>query len=111
MDLERQQRRGPASCSCPCRHRVGDGEVDQFAGCVFVGEVPLVLIALRSWRLSASIALVVLITRRTPGPNARNGITCSYAFCQACMITGKRCHHFSSKRSSSVHAASASIAV
>jgi hypothetical protein len=39
VDLERQQRDGPVAGSGPLRDRVGDGEVDQLAGGVLVGEV------------------------------------------------------------------------
>ena len=51
-----------------------DREIDQLAGDVLAGEVAFGLIALRSWRLRASTAFVVQITRRTssacPGSQA-----------------------------------------
>src|SRR5437016_9260727 len=55
-----------------------------------LGKCPFVLIALRSCRLSASIAFVVYTTRRSSGGKARNGVTYSQAFSHACVITGKR---------------------
>src|SRR6266571_9202594 len=74
-------------------------------------KCPFVLIALRSCRLSASIAFVVYTTRRSSGGKARNGVTYSQAFSHACVITGKRAPHVSSKASSAAWAASASTAV
>src|SRR5437660_5817183 len=62
-----------------------------------LGKCPFVLIALRSCRLSASIAFVVYTTRRSSGGKARNGVTYSQAFNHACVITGKRDPHLSSK--------------
>ena len=41
VDLERQQGHGPVARPGPRRDGVGEGEVDQFAGGVFVGEVAL----------------------------------------------------------------------
>src|SRR5207249_9454733 len=75
------------------------------------GKCPFVLIALRSCRFNASIAFVVYTTRRSSGGKARNGVTYSQAFSHACVITGKRDPHLSSKASSAAWAASASTAV
>src|SRR5712691_4180627 len=72
-----------------------------------LGKCPFVLIALRSCRFNASIAFVVYTTRRSSDGNARNGVTYSHAFSHACVITGKREPHFSSKCSSAAWAAPA----
>src|SRR6266508_2153729 len=50
-----------------------------------LGKCPFVLIALRSCRFNASIAFVVYTTRRSSGGKARNGVTYSQAFSQACV--------------------------
>src|SRR6476619_4805699 len=73
-----------------------------------LGKCPFVLIALRSCRFNASIAFVVYTTRRSSGGKARKGVTYSHAFSHACVITGKRDPHLSSKASSAAGAASAS---
>ena len=74
MDLEREQRDRPVARSRPGRHGVLDREVDELAGGLLGRERAFVLIALRSWRLSASIALVSgMSPLRVPGRLASVG--------------------------------------
>jgi hypothetical protein len=41
VDFECEERCGPVACSCPGRHGVVDGEIDELPCGVFVGEMAL----------------------------------------------------------------------
>jgi hypothetical protein len=67
LDLGREHRFRPASASCPLRTAFWVARWSSLIAASSDGKLPFVLIALRSCRFKASIALVVWITRRTSG--------------------------------------------
>jgi hypothetical protein len=94
------------------RHGVEEGEVDQLAGGVLVGEAAfdfdrLAQLAVERLDRVGGVDNAV----DTPGGKASNGVTCSQASSHTLVIGGNRWPHFSSKVSSAAWAASASIAV